>query len=159
MLKVFGVLITSKGMKTLYVLYVLVLTLCCPLYGQSLYERFPVKPEEGTALIIAYRGNYNIQALGSGSIYSAPITTNTASLQVPCLVTAYHMLHDPKTLVPYDGLLVKINMPSGSKPRYLKIPLKNDSPRNYWVSPAGYDLVAIPFPGNFLNGADLKNFQ
>ena len=122
-------------------------------HGQSLFERFPNKPEKQTALLLAYTGNLNVCALGSGTLYMVPMNASNQGAYV-CLVTAFHMLHDPKTLAPYDGILAKINMPAGSKPRYIKIPLKNDAPRNYWTSPSGYDLAVIPLPPHTIDGAD-----
>jgi hypothetical protein len=58
----------------------------------------------------------------------------------------------------FDGLLVKISMPHGSKPKYLKIPLKHDFPRSYWESPSRLDLVAIPIQANLIQGHENATF-
>jgi len=46
-------------------------------------------------------------------------------------------------------------MPPDAKPRYVKVPLKHDPPRNYWISPSGLDLAVIPLPPEVRDGADV----
>ena len=41
----------------------------------------------------------------------------------------------------------------------MKIPLKNDYPKNYWESPSGLDLVAIPIPASLIQGFANVSFQ
>jgi hypothetical protein len=147
-------------MRKLMLGWILALVLDDHIFAQSLYERFPNKPEEAAVVLIAYNGNLVQQEVGSGTIYLVPTTTNIINgIRIYCLVTAYHMLRDPKTLIPYDGLVAKINMPIGSSPRYVKIPLKNDPPRNYWTSPSGYDLAVVPLPARLFDGAAIMTFS
>jgi len=98
-----------------------------------------------------------IEGFGSGTLFYAPINTNGQA--IVCLVTAKHCLSNLHTGKMLDGLLIKINMPHGSKPKYMKVPLKSDSPKNYWESPSGLDLVAIPIPTGLISGNENKTFQ
>jgi hypothetical protein len=74
-------------------------------------------------------------------------------------ITAKHCLSNKETGKLFDGLLMKMGMPNGAKPRYVKIPLKHDDPKNYWTSPSGLDLAAIPLPSGLLAGSDGATFK
>jgi len=144
-------------MKKYFLLFVLVGLFVFNSKSQSLYERFPFKPEQFPVLLFGYSGNMKIEEFGSGSLFNEPISTNGQF--IICLVTAKHCLSNSNTGKMLDGLLAKVSMPHGSKPKYIKIPLKNDYPKNYWESPSGLDLVAIPLPASLLQGFENTSFQ
>jgi hypothetical protein len=140
----------AKPMIKKFCFFVLVALFARSAFCQSMYERFPNKPEQFSVLLFGYSGNLKIEQFGSASLYTTPISTNGQG--IVCLVTAKHNLSNLHTGKMFDGLLVKISMPHGSKPKYLKIPLKHNSPKSYWESPSGLDLVAIPIPANLVQG-------
>lgn len=140
----------AKPMIKRFCFFVLVALFAHSAFCQSMYERFPNKPEQFSVLLFGYSGNLKIEQFGSASLYTTPISTNGQG--IVCLVTAKHNLTNLHTGKMFDGLLVKISMPHGSKPKYLKIPLKHNSPKSYWESPSGLDLVAIPIPANLVQG-------
>jgi hypothetical protein len=146
----------SNGMKKYFLLFLLIGVFAFNSKSQSLYERFPNRPEQLSVLLFGYSGNLKIEQFGSASLYNAPISTNGQS--IICLVTAKHNLSNLHTGKMFDGLLAKISMPHGSKPKYLKIPLKHDSPKSYWESPSGLDLVAIPILANLIQGRQNATF-
>lgn len=125
-------------------------------HGQGLFERFPNRPEASTALLLGYRGELEVRGFGSGSLYMVPIGTNDQRLV--SVVTAKHNLCDKETGIPFDGLLLKVNSQRGSKPLYIKVPLKHDESRNYWISPSGFDVAVIPLPPQLITGADVASF-
>jgi hypothetical protein len=122
-----------------------------------MYERFPNKPEQFSVLLFGYSGNLKIEQFGSASLYTTPVSTNGQG--IVCLITAKHNLSNLHTGKTFDGLLAKISMPHGSKPKYLKIRLKHDFPKNYWESPSGLDLVAIPIPAGLIQGRENATFS
>lgn len=128
----------------------------CQSNAQSIFERFPDRPERTTVLLLGYNGNLNVGGFGSASIFLTRFSTNTG---VFTLVTAKHNLADKKTGKMFDGLLVKMNMPHGANPRYVKIPLQNDFPQNYWTSPIGLDVAVVPLPNKAVEGADFASFS
>ncbi len=146
----------SNGMKKYFLLLILIGMFSSNSKGQSLYERFPNNPEQFSVLLFGYSGNLKIEQFGSASLYNAPINTNGQA--VVCLVTAKHNLSNLQTGKMLDGLLVKISMPHGSKPKYLKIPLNHGFQKNYWESPSGLDLVAIPIPAGLIQGHESGTF-
>jgi hypothetical protein len=123
------------------------------LFAQGIYERIPNTAERLSVLLLGYNEK-GIVGFGSASLFLAPATTNQDSTYFVCAITALHNLKNHETGKPIDGVLLKLNMPNGSKPRYVKVPLKNDEPKNYWVSPSGLDLAAIPLPPDTLTGSD-----
>jgi hypothetical protein len=128
--------------------------------SQSLFERLPEQPEHLSVLLLGYHTNINNRVgFGSASLFFAPIAINKDSAKWICAVTALHCLKDLETGQPFDGVILKINMPPDKKPRYIKMPLKNDDPKNYWVSPSGLDLAVIPLPPEVIDGADVKTFS
>ncbi|MGD9873663.1 MAG: hypothetical protein AB7T27_05260 [Kiritimatiellia bacterium] len=132
------------------------LTLACQ--GQGLFERFKNRPEATTALVLGYRGQFEFRGFGSGALYFVPLDTN-AQNRLVAVVTAKHNLADKETGVPFDGLLIKVNAARGRKPLYVKLPLKHDEPRNYWISPSGFDFAVIPLPPQLVSGADVVSFS
>ena len=126
-------------------------------YGQGIFERFPFRPEKSSTLLLGYSGDLEIKGLGSGSLYFVPLDTN-AQQRIVSIVTAEHNLRDKSTGIPFTGIIVKINAGEGSKPIYIKVPLKHDEPRNYWKSPSGFDLALIPLPPQLITAADVQSF-
>lgn len=126
-------------------------------YGQGLFERFPNRPEQSTALLLSYRNQLEIRGFGSCSLYGVPIRTNSPT-SIICIVTARHNLIDKANGNLLDGVILKANAKKGNKPIYIKIPLKHDEPRNYWSSPTGLDLVLIPLPPEVFSSADFASF-
>jgi hypothetical protein len=122
---------------------------------QATFERLGPAPEDVCAFIFGYYGNLKIDGAGSASLFKAPLAGGDF---VACLVTAKHMLSNPKTHVPYDGIIAKINMPTNSHPRYVKISIKSGAASNYWVSPSGLDLAVIPLPWNAVAGTKGKTY-
>jgi hypothetical protein len=125
--------------------------------AQSMFERFPLRVEPFTTMLLGYKGDLDVCAFGTASLYFVPTTTNETP-GIVSIITAKHNLSDKTTQKPLDGLLVKINMPATGKPRFIRVPLKHDEPRNYWCSPAGLDLVAIPLPPEVVDRADVGTF-
>jgi len=151
-----GVTVAAR-MKKYFILFILIGVVVFNSKSQSLYERFPDQAEKCPVFLFGYSGNMKIEGFGSGSLFNAPISTNGQS--VVCLVTAKHCLTNLQTGKMFDGLLVKISMPHGSMPKYVRIPLKNDPKKNYWESPSGLDLVAIPIPAGLIPGNQNATFQ
>lgn len=144
-------------MKIKKLLCLLSVCFCCASLsiGQSIYERIPDQGKQLSALLLGYRSN-DFKIFGSASIFYVPISTNNGGTAFICAVTALHNLKDKETGDPLDGLYLKINMPPDAKPRYVKVPLKHDLPKNYWISPSGLDLAVIPLPPQVSDGADVK---
>jgi hypothetical protein len=129
------------------------------IFGQGVFERLPSELGQQAVLVLGYRGNMEIVGFGSGAIYGIPVSTNNyAGPNILSIVTAMHVLSNQTTGTLFDGLLVKINMPTEKPPRYLKIPLIHDTQTNYWTSPSGLDLAVIPIPPNSIDGATTARF-
>jgi len=152
-----GGVTVELAMKKYFLMFALIGLFVFASNSQSLYERFPFKPQQFSVLLFGYSGNIQVEEFGSGSLFNVPISTNGQA--IICLVTAKHCLSNSHTGKMLDGLLAKISMPHGSKPKYLKIPLKHDFPKSYWESPCGLDLVAIPLPASLIQGYENASFQ
>ena len=138
---VLTIIIRMKKLLSYLMLCFAIITLC---HAQSIYERIPNNGQKLAVLLLGCHGK-NIKGFGSASLFFAPISTNKEAAKIICAVTALHNLKDKETGEMFDSLCLKISMPPEAKPRYLKLPLKHDSPKNYWVSPSGLDLAVIPF--------------
>jgi hypothetical protein len=132
--------------------------------AHGLYERFLNDPRQMAVMVIGCTDAQGQQPVGfgSGSFLAVPLTTNPVP-NVVCLITAKHNLFEVTNGKPFgkpfNSLLLKIPMPAKSAARYLKIPLKHDEPKNYWVSPTGLDLAVIPVAKDQMRGTDVRNFQ
>lgn len=125
--------------------------------GQGMFERFPQSLNPAAILLFGYDEPYHIKAVGSACLFFVPTSTND-NPSIVCIVTAKHNLSEKKTGKPFQGLFLKINMPKTASPKYLQIPLKHDSPRNYWISPIGLDFAVIPIPASLVSDADVLRF-
>lgn len=132
------------------------------LFAQAVFERLSENAPKLAILLLGYHNkndNLDVVGVGSASLYGVPVSTNPQSPLIGCIVTAKHNLQNKQTKAMFDGILLKLNMPSTSDPRYLKIPLKHNNPKNYWVSDQDLDLAAIPIPPEMIEGADLITFR
>jgi len=137
--------------------------------AQGFYERMPGPVANQAVFIFGYDMQSNVFRIVSsatGAAYLAPITLNEEK-GIPTIVTARHVLYhkidsaqifDSTNLL--SGLLVKFYVSStNGEAFFMRIPLRQDSQSNFWVSEVGRDLAVIPIPNKKLRKLDNITFK
>jgi hypothetical protein len=115
--------------------------------AQSIFERIPIPAGQSIHLFGFDPSIGRLLSSGTGALYMVPHSPTNEKYGTPVIVTAKHNLFYPDSTNPLPALLVKLNVPLAERrAKYLEIPLKHDSPRNYWLSPKGLDLALVPYP-------------
>jgi len=143
------------------IVLVLILVFCCVgkcALGQGQFDRMNSQHGQLAVPIFVYEQTNSspikVVGFGSGMLYGVPATTNVHETRKwISVVTAKHILTNGATGRAAAGILVKIDMRQNAEPRYVQIPLRHDSLKNYWVSPSGLDLCLIPIPPQTIKGS------